>query len=98
MTTTSTYRWSVASRAIAAIVGGYMLTSFVSIAVSLLLAEMGVNKAEAVLAMSMASFLIYAVVIMAVFTARTPTRAWVGLVIASIPPALFYAFYHGGGG
>ena len=87
------YRWSAASRALAAIFGGYILTSLLSIALALLLTAFGMNKAEAVLATTMASFLMYAAIVMAVFHARTPTRAWLGLAIASAPLAAFSAVY-----
>lgn len=48
------------SRVIAAIFGGYVLTSLFAIAGALLLSIVGVNKAEAGLATTMGSFLIYA--------------------------------------
>lgn len=88
-------RLSVAARIIAAISGGYVLTSLLSIALALALTVFGVNKAEAVLAITMASFLIYAVIVMAVFHARTATRAWFGLAMASLPPTLFSVMYDG---
>jgi len=87
------YRLSTTSRFIAAALGGYGLTSLLSIALALLAASLGMNKAEAALAMTMASFPIYAVIVMAVFHARTATRAWLYLAIAAIPPALFSALY-----
>lgn len=89
------YRWSVLSRTLAAIGGGYVLASLLSVALSLLLSLGGMNKAEAVLAMTMISFLIYAAIIMAVFHASTATRAWIGLAIACVPPALFSVLYDG---
>lgn len=86
-------RWSLASRVIAAIFGGYILTSLAAIALAVMLTIFGMNKAEAVLATSMAAFLIYACVVMAVFYARTATWAWLGLTIASIPLAVFAVMY-----
>ena len=86
-------RWCVASRVIAAVLGGYVLTSLVSIAGALLLSIAGVNKAEAVLAMTMGSFLIYAAIVMAVFHARSARRAWCGLAIAGTPLMVFSALY-----
>ncbi len=87
------HRWGVASRVIAAIFGGYLLASLVSIAGVLLLSIAGMNKAEAVLAMTMGSFPLFAGIVMAVFHARSARRAWLGLAIASTPPALFSALY-----
>ena len=89
----SHHRWCVVSRVIAAIFGGYVLASLVSIAGALVLSVAGVNKAEAVLAMTMGGFLIYAAIVMALFHARSARRAWLGLAIASTPPALFSALY-----
>ncbi len=86
-------RLSVASRIIAAVVGGYILTSLLSIAMALLLTYFGMNKAEAVLAITMLSFFVYAFIVMVVFYARTATRAWCGLAIACVPPALFSTIY-----
>jgi hypothetical protein len=87
------YRWSLVSRVTAAIAGGYVLTSLLAIALALLLTVFGMNKAEAVLAITMASFLMYALIVMAVFHAATATRAWLGLAIAGIPPAVFAAIF-----
>jgi len=88
-------RLSVLSRVIAAAAGGYALTSLLSIALALGLTALGMNKSEAVLATTMAAFLLYALIIMAVFHARTATRAWVGLAIAGIPLALFASISEG---
>jgi Protein of unknown function (DUF3649) len=91
----STRYWSVVSRVAAAGLGGYALTSLSTIALSLLLAELGVGRAEAVVASIIASFPYYAVIIMAVFCARSATRAWMGLIIASVPPGLVAIFLRG---
>lgn len=88
-------RWSVASRVTAAVLGGYGLTSLLAIAGALLLTMCGMNKAEAVLATTIASFPVYAGIVMAVFHARTATRAWLGLGIASVPPASLWVLYDG---
>ena len=95
MAVMSAYRWSVVSRAIAAIVGGYVIVSLLTIALSMLLVIAGMDKPEAVLAASMASFLFYAGIVMAVFYARTALRAWIGLTIAAVPLAAFYMLYAG---
>jgi len=88
-------RLSVLSRVLAAVAGGYVVTSLLSIALALGLTALGMNKAEAVLATTMAAFLLYALIIMAVFHARTAARAWLGLVIAGIPLALFAGIHDG---
>ena len=79
------YRWSVASRALAAIVGGYVLTSLIVLVLSLALPWIGVSQAEAVLASTIGSFLVWVAIIMAVFHARSATRAWIWLVGAALP-------------
>jgi len=84
---------SIASRILAAVVGGYILTAFLSIALALLLAMFGMNKAEAVLAVTIASFFVYAATVMAVFHARTAMRAWLGLAVVGLPVTIFAAAY-----
>ncbi len=91
------YRWAVASRTLAAVGGGYALTSLLIVAVSLVLPLLGISQAQTVFSMTMASFLLYAAVIMAVFHARTASRAWIGLVIVSIPLGLLVVFLLGRG-
>lgn len=90
------YRWAVASRAVAAIVGGYVLTWLFTAAVALLLRQWATARADAVLAATMISFLVYAVAAMAVFYARSPMRAWIGLLLASVPPVFVLALLWSG--
>lgn len=81
-------RLSIASRALAAIAGGYAFTSLLAIAVSLLLPLVGVPPASALLGATMASFLVWTAVVMAVFHARSATRAWAWLLGAAAPMGL----------
>lgn len=90
---TAADRYATASRVIAATCGGYVLTSLLSIAITLMMTALGMNKAEAVLATTIASFLMYALIVMTVFHARTATRAWIGLTIAGTSAAVFSALY-----
>lgn len=69
-------RWSVAFRVVAGTLGAYGLTSLVTVALSLLLARMGINRVEAVIAATLPSFAIFAVIAMAAFHARNAARAW----------------------
>ena len=78
-------RWSLASRVLAAAAGGYALTALTTLAASLALTWAGAGRAEAVLASTMASFLLYTAIVMAVFHARTALRAWLGLILAAVP-------------
>jgi hypothetical protein len=91
-------RWSVASRAGAAVVGGYALTSLVTLALSLLLPAMGMARPEALLAATVASFPVYAAVIMAVFHARSAARAWMLLAAGAAPLAAAVAMAWPGAG
>lgn len=81
-------RWSLASRGLAALAGGYAFTSLLTLALSLSLPAVGVPRAQALLASSMASFFVYTAVIMAVFHASSAARAWRGLLLASLPFAV----------
>jgi hypothetical protein len=78
-------RWALSSRVLAAVLGGYAFTSLLTLSVSVLLPQLGVPQAQGVLAASMGSFLVYAGVILAVFHARSATRAWRGLLLGSLP-------------
>ncbi len=66
-------RLSVASRVLAAILGGYTLacafTAFFSLALPL-------QRTEAVLTTSMLSFAVYTATVILVFAARSAARAW----------------------
>ncbi len=84
----SARRWSVASRTLAATVGGYALVSLMTLVVPLLLGTIGVSRPQSWLATTMASFPIQAAIVMAVFHARTATRAWLGLLVAAVPLAV----------
>lgn len=79
MRDTARHRWAVASRVLAASAGGYALTSLLTIAVSLLLPLAGVDLAAALLGTTMASFLVWVAIVMAVFHARSASRAWAWL-------------------
>lgn len=72
----------------AAVIGGYVLTSLITLAVPLLLDVIGMSRPQALLAVTMASFLLYAAVIMGVFHARSATRAWAWLAGAALPLGL----------
>jgi Protein of unknown function (DUF3649) len=81
-------RGQLASRVLAAVVGGYAFTSLLTVVVSVLLPQLGVPRAQAVLAASMVSFFVYAAVILGVFHARSAAQAWRGLLLSSLPLTL----------
>ncbi len=81
----SRHGWSIASRAAAAILGGYGVIWLLTAALSMLLpAILGVSPFDAVLGVTMSSFLIWALIAMAAFHARSARRAWAGLVLAAL--------------
>ena len=82
------HRWSVTSRTLAAVVGGYALTSLLTLAVPLLFSAAGLSRAQTLHATTMAGFLVYAGIVIAVFHARSTTRAWAWLAVASVPPGM----------
>jgi uncharacterized membrane protein YgcG len=78
------YRLGVASRAVAAIAGGYGVAALSAAALALCLpAAFGMARSEAAMTGTLASFLVFAVAVMWVFAARSAWRAWIGLVIAA---------------
>lgn len=79
------YRLGVASRAVAAIGGGYALSALAATVMALYLPG---SRVEAALAGMLASFAIYTGAVMWVFAVRTAWHAWLGLLIASAPLAV----------
>lgn len=78
---TPSYRLSVASRALAAIVGGYALTALATFALALFLP---LSKAEASMTATLLSFLIYTCAVLWVFATRTALRAWAGIILPMV--------------
>lgn len=79
------YRLEVASRVLAAAVGGYALTSVLTVLLALV---WPIARAEAVLASAMLGFVWYAVAVIWVFCARSALRAWTGMVAPTVVLAL----------
>lgn len=80
------YRLGVASRALAAIAGGYVLSALA--ATALAIAGPG-SRGEAAIAGMLVSFGVYAGAVVWVFAVRSAWRAWLGL---AAPAALLGAF------
>ncbi|MFV0278248.1 MAG: DUF3649 domain-containing protein [Parahaliea sp.] len=72
------YRWMVASRVLAAVVGGYALSSAATVLLALI---WPLPQAEAVLASTTLSFALYAGVLVWIFAAERLRTIWLGLVI-----------------
>jgi hypothetical protein len=71
-------RLSVASRIVAAVVGGYAAAGAVGAFLAPLLP---MARADAVLTMTLASFAVYAAAILWAFAARSARLAWLGLLV-----------------
>lgn len=80
--------WPLMARILAAVVGGYALTSLMTLLATLVLPLLGVSRAEALHAATMAAFLLYAAIILAVFHASSARRAWACLTGAAASAAL----------
>lgn len=74
------YRRAIASRVLAAVVGGYGVAGLLSSALAVLLPRLtSASAADGVLLASLLGFAFYTAAAVWVFAARTATRAWLGL-------------------
>jgi len=85
------YRLGVASRALAAILGGYAVSALAATVLALFLPT---SRAEATLTGMLASFVIYTVAVMWVFAARTALRAWAGILAPSAALGAVLLFHY----
>lgn len=76
------------ARALAVTTGAWALTVIIAVTLSLAIASFGVNRAETVMGVTLASFIIYPVIAMATFYARSATRAWCWQVAIGLPLAV----------
>ncbi|MGJ7566991.1 iron transporter [Variovorax sp. GB1R11] len=89
MSTGVRHRLGVASRAVAAIAGGYGVAALSAAVLALCLpAAFGMARSEAAMTGTLASFIVFALAVMWVFAARTAVRAWTGLAVAAAPLAV----------
>ncbi|WP_462379251.1 DUF3649 domain-containing protein [Pseudomonas sp. Marseille-QA0892] len=72
------YRGAVLARAMAASVGGYGLAAAFAVFMA---RALPLDRAEAVLAGAIPSFLVYCAAVIWVFAARTAWRAWIGVIV-----------------
>lgn len=75
-------RLAVASRTVAALGGGYTVTSLLSLAIALL--SRTAPREEAIAAGNTPAFLAFAACILWAFAASTATRAWLGIGAPSL--------------
>ena len=81
MNSRAPYRWMVASRCVAAIVGGYALATAITVFLSLALPG---PRAEVVVFASLMSFVFYLLAVLWVFAAKTAWRAWLWLLLPTL--------------
>lgn len=74
------YRWLVASRVFIAAIGGYALTSAATIFLALV---WPLPKAQAVMAATLLSFTLYAVVVIWAFSVASVKRVWLWIVLTT---------------
>ncbi len=89
-------RLAVASRALAAIVGGYALAAGTNVALALALRNTG-PKEDVIMLATMPAFLVWAGGVVWVFSARTAWRAWAGVAIPCALVALVIWWLRSGG-
>lgn len=75
------YRFGIASRGIAAIVGGYGLAASATAWLALLLP---LSRVDAVITATLLSFIVYTCAVLWVFAARNAWQAWLGIVVPTV--------------
>lgn len=79
------YRGAVFSRALAALLGGYLLAAAVATACAVHLPSLlGAARSEATVGGAMLAYLVYALVFMAAFACRSAWRAWAWILGAAL--------------
>ncbi|WPO97934.1 DUF3649 domain-containing protein [Pseudomonas sp. HR96] len=86
------YRLAVASRVLAAALGGYTLTSLL---VACVAKALQLPRVESMLSATLPAFLILTAAVLWVFAARSAWRAWLGLLGPCLVLATAYAWLCG---
>jgi hypothetical protein len=81
-------RWALNARVLAGTLGAFAHATLATTALSLVLAALGTTRADAVTIALMASSIVFALVSLSVFHARSPFRAWAWLAGSAFPLAL----------
>jgi len=86
------WRLAVASRVLAAVIGGYLLAALASVCLAYFLPLLfQSSRAEAAVLSMTLSFLVYLPAVLWCFACRTPWRAWLGLLVPSAVLGAVYA-------
>lgn len=87
------YRLDVGLRILVATLGGYCFTWLFTVCLSLIFSTgLAVRRIDAVILSTILSFLVWAIVVLGVFYARSAIRACVVLLSASVATASFILF------
>ncbi|WP_194789146.1 DUF3649 domain-containing protein [Pseudomonas sp. UFMG81] len=78
---TARYRLAVASRSLAALLGGYLLASLAGVCITLLTP---MAQVDAVLTGTMLSFVVYLLAFIWCFACRSAWRAWLGVLLPAL--------------
>ncbi|MBB3117937.1 DUF3649 domain-containing protein [Pseudoduganella violacea] len=90
----ASYRAGIASRTLAAVLGGYLATSAAASLLALALPAMGASRADAVINSTLLSFALLTCAVLWAFAARSAARAWLGLLLPSaVMGGIAYALY-----
>ncbi|MFJ2522975.1 DUF3649 domain-containing protein [Pseudomonas capeferrum] len=79
------YRLAVASRCLAALLGGYLLASMASVCIALLAP---LSRVDATLIGLLLSFIFYLLAFIWCFACRSAWRAWLGVLLPSLLMAM----------
>ncbi|MBS7779972.1 iron transporter [Acidovorax sp. CCYZU-2555] len=77
-------RWTLASRCLAAALGGYALASSLPVAIVALVASDTLARADAALVALQLSFAVYTGAVVWAFAARSAALAWAALALATL--------------
>ena len=75
------YRWAIASRALAAIFGGYALSALFCASAGLALMHTGASRLDAVMTATMLAFVVHSIAAIWAFRARSTARVWLGMLV-----------------
>ena len=80
MSELSRYRWTITSRAVAAIGGGYLLSALFCASAGLALTRLDVSRLNAVMIATMLAFVVHAIAAIWAFRASSAKRVWFGML------------------
>ena len=91
------YRAAVASRAVVAVAGGYLLAAAGAAVGAHAMVRLGMPRADAALASTLLSFIVHAVAALWAFGCASAWRAWAGVVLPGAALALIAWWLQRGG-